>query len=1568
MATHTLSLVSGQSLQFDPNADLLLMDGGSAGAVTLAVSGTSLVLRLGAFNVTLLNTSREQLSSANVVFADGSRLLLGDDATGTTGDPVANVLIGTAGADLLVGMAGNDTLDGGDGGDTYLVTGTKDGTDAYRDSGATGVDRIVAGAKGAQIRLNTGFSAASSGIEDISANGYANVRVLGSAKADVLDFSAINLQGISLVDAGAGNDSVTGSAAADNLQGSAGNDLIDGGGGRDVAYFKGTRASYQIVRAGDSTTVQDLAPTVNGNDGTDTLRNIEVLKFLDGEVDLTQPTNAAPVAMPDTAVVTEDAGAVIAVLANDLDPDSGDTLRVVAVGGVGYQGSAQVAGGGTGVFYQPSAAHQGLRAGQTATEVLNYTIADAAGAQSSASLSVTVVGVNDAPVAHVDALTRVAGSGPVTIAVLANDTDVDVGDSRTVVSVDGSGTPGWMELILIYGVGVGVWHPGTPPVAGSIAIAPDGQGIVYDDQGAFIGLRAGQTATETIVYTMADGSGAQATAHAVVTIVGVNEAPAAQADSAVVARNASPVTLDVLANDTDPDSGDTRMITAVGTAGVRGSASIAAGGGAIIYAPGVAFADLAAGQTATEIFTYTMTDSTGAQSMATVTVTVLGGNAAPLAVADSASAPENGAALVIDVLANDTDADSGDSKTVVAVAGAGLAGTVAIAAGGGAVVYNIGSAYNGLRAGATATETFTYTMADSGGATSTAAVTVTVTGVNDNPVAVANSFVLGEDAGAVAIDVLANDLDPDAGDSRIVVATGGTPLRGTASVAADGSAVLYTPGAAAQSLRAGQSQTDSFTYTMRDGGGAQSTATVSVTITGANDAPVAHGDGIAITEDAHATAIQVLVNDTDPDAGDSKRVVAVDASGLRGSVMVAANGASVSYNPGAAFQHLVAGQSAIESFSYTMRDAFGAQSTAVVTVTINGVTDGPIAMADAAAADEDGGPIAFSVLANDANDLNPEAPMWVSTLDGDGIAPSIEMIIIYGVGVGWVNPGFPAVQGTISIAPDGHGVVYTPMQSLREGQVGTDVFKYTIADGSGRTSTAIATVSVTGRNDAPVAGSDYASVGADAASVSVDVLANDFDPDVGDSKSIVSLSAGGVLGSVTLAAGGAGLIYAPGAAFAGLAFGQSAVETFSYTMQDGSGAQSSATVAVTVQGQNHAPQAVADAAAAGEDGAAVVIDVLANDGDLDAPAGDTRIVAAVDASGLAGTVAIGAGGANVVYNVGGAFQSLRAGATATETFSYTIRDSGGLQSTANVTVAIAGVNDAPVAVANALSVSEDASPTAIAVLANDIDPDAGDSRTVVSLDTAGLAGSAYIAAGGGSVVYTVGAVFQALNAGQTATDVFTYTMVDGAGAMATAAVTITIIGANEPVVYVNPPAPQAGDIVGTAADDVISTGSGGNVVHGLGGDDEIDAGGGADVVYGGAGDDAIDGGDGSDVLSGGAGRDDLSGGSGADVFRYYLASESAPLDFDRIRDFNRDEGDRIDLSLIDANTLLGGNNDFSLVASFTGAGAELEQAAIDAGSVMVRADVNGDRVADFQIEVRTEGSMSALLVQTDFIV
>lgn len=146
-----------------------------------------------------------------------------------------------------------------------------------------------------------------------------------------------------------------------------------------------------------------------------------------------------------------------------------------------------------------------------------------------------------------------------------------------------------------------------------------------------------------------------------------------------------------------------------------------------------------------------------------------------------------------------------------------------------------------------------------------------------------------------------------------------------------------------------------------------------------------------------------------------------------------------------------------------------------------------------------------------------------------------------------------------------------------------------------------------------------------------------------------------------------------------------------------------------------------------------------------------------------------------------------------------------------------------------------------------------------------------------------------------------------------------------------------------------------NTITGNSAVNTLTGGDGNDKLNGGSGDDVLRGDAGKDKLYGAAGADDLNGGAGADTFIFKSIKDStlAASGRDSIFDFNGKDGDRIDISAIDANTKLAGNQDFSFIgkAAFSNKAGELRYEQ-KSGQAYVYGDVNGDGKTDFAVHLK----------------
>ncbi|KFF47975.1 hypothetical protein GY26_17555, partial [Gammaproteobacteria bacterium MFB021] len=541
--------------------------------------------------------------------------------------------------------------------------------------------------------------------------------------------------------------------------------------------------------------------------------------------------------------------------------------------------------------------------------------------------------------------------------VLANDSDVGSdGAALRVVAINGSSNA----------VGQAVVGSG----GGTFVVQADGS-YRFLPGDTFNSLGAGDSATSQISYTVSDSHGNLSVTTLTITIDGLN-------DSAIISGNAlGSVTEDSNVTNgnlttagtltvVDPDAGqssfnpDSVVFTGAtgviqGNGGALGVLSIAANGAWSYTVDNSKVQYLDAGQSRVETYTVTSADGSATQ---TITVTIHGAADAPtIGGATSGAVTEDVAVTNGNLVTSGTltivDADTGQSsfRPGAATPIGNPLGSLTIGANGQWNYTVDNSKVQYLAAGQSKVEQFTVTTADGTPQT----IRITITGTNEVPVARADTGSIGENGTlnvTAAQGVLANDSDVDGGTLSVSAVNGvagsvGQAIAGsnggTFTLNADGS-YSFNPGKAFDRLAAGQQDTTQISYTVSDGQGGTATSTLTVTVTGTNDAPVAVADTQTTGENATLNAQVPAATDVDGTVESYQLATGVGQG--NGSLSFNSDG-SYTFNPGADFDALAAGQSRDVTFTYTATDNNGGVSAPqTVTITVTGTNDVPVAKAD----------------------------------------------------------------------------------------------------------------------------------------------------------------------------------------------------------------------------------------------------------------------------------------------------------------------------------------------------------------------------------------------------------------------------------------------------------------------------------------------------------------------------------------------------------------------------------------------------------------------------------------------
>lgn len=749
--------------------------------------------------------------------------------------------------------------------------------------------------------------------------------------------------GDDFVDGKSGDDSVAGGSGSDWVKGGSGNDVLnydlglnadtedlyDGGSGVDALMLHMSFDDWMRVDIQDD--IADYLPWLVAHlnkKGTATgqtyqfnavdldARKFESLRVTVDGVEL-NPEDEAVRPVDDAFEIDEDQSVLSGnVLQND---DVPDLVRSVESVTTAANGTVQIYTSGD-FSYSYGDAYQYLAAGETASDQFVYRVTDADFDAEDATVSITILGVNDLPVANEDSVAT-DENATVSIDALLNDTDIDISDTHTIdaaaIADDG--------------------RPASIPALAAPTVSIENNEVVFRPGEGYDYLSVGETATARVDYAISDNNGGTAQSSISVLINGENDAPVATNDSAQVGED-SQVSVDVLANDTDVDQSDTLSLTAVSQSSLGGLARIE--NGSIVFSADGDFESLALGEQTAVTLDYEIADNHGALDEASLTLQVLGANDAPTALDDLSSAEENEIAQV-DVLANDTDIDSSDTHTLdaVSILDDGRPGSLggsgaAVSISNNQLVFNPGSAYDYLAVGESTTANIEYTMSDNNGAAASAVLQLTITGTNDRPIATGDAREVDEGE-AILLDVLANDSDVDQSDT-LEIDSFTQPSKGVVTLA--GGKLQYEASGSFAGLALGEEEEVNFSYRVEDGNGGSDTAQVSVTVIGTNEAPTAHMDE-AVTTESGTVLVDVLDNDTDPDTGDVLTIASAQLVYGKGKVSIESG--QIRFDTDGAYEQLGIDQRAEAIVEYTVTDESGESSTSAAFITISGEYDAP---------------------------------------------------------------------------------------------------------------------------------------------------------------------------------------------------------------------------------------------------------------------------------------------------------------------------------------------------------------------------------------------------------------------------------------------------------------------------------------------------------------------------------------------------------------------------------------------------------------------------------------------------
>jgi Ca2+-binding RTX toxin-like protein len=1364
------------------------------------------------------------------------------------------------------GTDGDDDVRG-DSGDNNITAGHGAGDDQY--DGRAGNDTILypSTSQGVTVDLEAGTGY---GVE-VDNDTIVNIEnVVGGSGADAIAGDG-------------GANALSGADGNDILTGRAGDDLIDGGTGTDTAVFSGNSTDYSIITDAGTTTVSDLAPQTDGDDGTDTVTTVETLQFADRDVYL-DGTNNVPIGVDDVASTDEDRSLTLAagsLLSNDIEFD-GDSKTVSSVNGsagnVGVQitlasGALLTVNADGGYTYDPNGAFDSLTAVDTDTDSFTYTVSDGMGGTEQATVTITIVG---ADAAHQD---QTGTSGGETLTGAGGNDILDGLDGND--TLDGAGG----NDTLIGGAGDDTMSGG----AGNDRFVVDGEDDGVDTVSGGSGVDRLEGGASDDVFFLSDFSDAN-TVEFIDGGAGENYIAGTTADETFDFSGTTLTNIDGIFTDDGDDtvtgsSGDDTISGGGGDDTISGGAGndlLGGGEGNDVLTPGSGFDVVSGGLGNDTVVAGGSTDDDyldGGEDIDTLDYAATTSGVDVDLAAGTAEGTEIG-----------TDSVTGFENIV------GGAGNDTIAGDEGDNILTGGAGDDDL-SGGDGVDTADYSATTASVTVNLASGTASGTEVGADTLSGVENVIGGSGNDTITGDAEDNLLKGGAGDDGLTGGDGNDTASfaeatsavqaslaaGTATGTETGSDTLATienliGGAGGDTLTG-----DSGANLLVGGAGDDTIvggADDDLLIGGADDDDLTGGDGVDTASFAEATSavtvdlsagtatgtetgsdtlatIENVVGGSGDDDFTGDTGANEFTGGLGDDTLDGGAGTDIAHYSGSAADYSVS----TVSGTTTVEDLVGADGADTLTnveilrfadrdVNLNGPNNDPIAIDDVGTVDNDD---TLSVPANGLleNDIEFDSANTLSITEVEGAAANV------GVQIALASGALLTVNSDGSYAYDPNGV----FDLLGTDETATDSFAYTVSDGAGGTDTATATITISGFEGSTVTGTTgNDTLNGTAGSDVIEGLDGDDTIDCGAGKDVATYA--GVASDYSIS----------------MTAGMTTVDDLEPTVDGDDGTDTLTDTEILrfsdrdvyLNGTNNAPIALDDDVAldTGQSLSVAANGLLSNDVEFDAS--DTVTIIAVNsmsnAVGLEFRLFSGAlltvnADGSYDYDPDGAFDHLGTSESAEDSFTYTISDGVGGTAEGTVTITVTGPAGQTI---TGTSGSDDLTGTAGDDTINGLD-DGDILEGALGHDTLnGGDGSDSLNGGTGNDLLNGDADNDSLS-GSDGDD----SLYGGAGFdyLDGGVGNDTLDGGT-----------GNDELYGRTGNDILDGGDGFDELYGGIGDDTLDGGSGNDSLYGDFGEDTLDGGIGDDTLEGGLGDDSLTGGDGEDTVDYSSGTSGVHVD------------------------------------------------------------------------------------------